>query len=182
MIRRNILRAACISRTQRLNQQSKTFATILDTHVSLGQQTSSHFLAKRGNGSLTQSNHIPFIKTDIPASRYHDLADETMEHLLTSLEEIVEAPDADESWEVDYSSGVLTLRLGEHGTYVINKQPPNKQIWLSSPTSGPKRFDYTESSPREKPEWFYSRDGKTLKTLMEEELATILGKPVHLDM
>lgn len=30
-------------------------------------------------------------------------------------------------------SGVLTLKLGLHGTYVINKQPPNKQIWLSSP-------------------------------------------------
>jgi frataxin len=30
-------------------------------------------------------------------------------------------------------SGVLTLNLGTHGTYVINKQPPNKQIWLSSP-------------------------------------------------
>jgi hypothetical protein len=30
-------------------------------------------------------------------------------------------------------SGVLTLDLGQHGTYVINKQPPNKQIWLSSP-------------------------------------------------
>ena len=30
-------------------------------------------------------------------------------------------------------SGVLTLKLGNKGTYVINKQPPNKQIWLSSP-------------------------------------------------
>ena len=30
-------------------------------------------------------------------------------------------------------SGVLTLTLGDNGTYVINKQPPNKQIWLSSP-------------------------------------------------
>ena len=30
-------------------------------------------------------------------------------------------------------SGVLTLKLGSKGTYVINKQPPNKQIWLSSP-------------------------------------------------
>ena len=27
------------------------------------------------------------------------------------------------------------------GTYVINKQTPNKQIWLSSPISGPKRYD-----------------------------------------
>lgn len=33
-------------------------------------------------------------------------------------------------------SGVLTLKLPDgHGTYVINKQPPNKQIWLSSPSS-----------------------------------------------
>lgn len=32
-------------------------------------------------------------------------------------------------------SGVLTVNVGgDHGTYVINKQTPNKQIWLSSPT------------------------------------------------
>ena len=31
-------------------------------------------------------------------------------------------------------SGVLTVKVGDHGTYVINKQTPNKQIWLSSPT------------------------------------------------
>jgi len=29
--------------------------------------------------------------------------------------------------------GVLTVKLGEHGTYVINKQAPNRQMWLSSP-------------------------------------------------
>lgn len=33
----------------------------------------------------------------------------------------------------DGQSGVLTLRMGSAGTYVINKQPPNQQIWLSSP-------------------------------------------------
>ena len=31
-------------------------------------------------------------------------------------------------------SGVMTINFGsKHGTYVLNKQPPNKQIWLSSP-------------------------------------------------
>ena len=30
------------------------------------------------------------------------------------------------------------------GTYVLNKQPPNKQIWLSSPVSGPKRYDWVD--------------------------------------
>jgi frataxin len=34
---------------------------------------------------------------------------------------------------ISLKSGVLTLQLGDKGTYVINKQPPNKQIWLSSP-------------------------------------------------
>jgi len=29
--------------------------------------------------------------------------------------------------------GVLTLQLGKPGTYVINKQAPNKQVWWSSP-------------------------------------------------
>jgi frataxin-like iron-binding protein CyaY len=29
---------------------------------------------------------------------------------------------------------MLFYRLGDHGTYVINKQTPNRQIWLSSPT------------------------------------------------
>jgi frataxin len=29
--------------------------------------------------------------------------------------------------------GVLTIRLGDKGTYVINKQTPNRQLWFSSP-------------------------------------------------
>lgn len=35
---------------------------------------------------------------------------------------------------------MLSLVLPPNGTYVINKQPPNKQIWLSSPVSGPDRY------------------------------------------
>ena len=38
--------------------------------------------------------------------------------------------------------GVLTVRLGDFGTYVINKQTPNRQIWMSSPLSGPVRYDW----------------------------------------
>ena len=43
---------------------------------------------------------------------------------------------------MEYSAGVLTLVVEGVGTYVLNKQPPNKQIWLSSPVSGPKRYDW----------------------------------------
>lgn len=85
----------------------------------------------------------------LPMERYHALSEATMESLLESLESLVDDV-ADSSYEVEYhvraeafrpgsfwlfgcQSGVLTLKLADKGTYVINKQPPNKQIWLSSP-------------------------------------------------
>lgn len=111
----------------------------------------------------------------ISTAEYHAFSDETMEALLTSLESLVDEA-ANAAYEVEYSSGVLTLKLGENGTYVINKQPPNKQIWLSSPKSGPKRYDYDAEGGR----WIYARDGQSLGKLLEEELSTAFDKEVRL--
>ena len=42
---------------------------------------------------------------------------------------------------MEVASGVLTVRLGGgRGTYVLNRQTPNRQLWVSSPVSGPLRF------------------------------------------
>ncbi|KAG8976490.1 Mitochondrial chaperone Frataxin [Tulasnella sp. 425] len=125
--------------------------------------------------TFTSSSRTNYEKGELSMSKYHELADESMDRLLESLEEIVETAEGAEDWEVDYSSGVLTLKAGEHGTYVINKQPPNMQIWLSSPTSGPKRYDYSNDDGGV---WFYTRDNKSLKSLLEEEIKAILGSPV----
>nr|XP_029120957.1 uncharacterized protein LOC105046968 isoform X3 [Elaeis guineensis] len=38
-----------------------------------------------------------------------------------------------DGYDIDYGNQVLTLKLGSLGTYVINNQTPNRQIWLSSP-------------------------------------------------
>lgn len=46
---------------------------------------------------------------------------------------------------MEFSAGVLTVYIDGKGTWVINKQPPNRQIWLSSPVSGPRRFDWVEA-------------------------------------
>jgi frataxin len=84
----------------------------------------------------------------------------------------------------------MNLSLGAHGIYVINKQPPNKQIWLSSPfrcvlvshwhilhtntlRSGPKRFDWDPEAEA----WIYSRDGTSLRTLLSTELAEVFSLP-----
>jgi frataxin len=52
---------------------------------------------------------------------------------------------------------------------VINKQAPNKQIWLSSPISGPKRYDIINGR------WTYSHDGLALHDLLTEEFSKHLG-------
>jgi frataxin len=89
--------------------------------------------------------------SDLSTGEYHKVADHTLEEILEVLETIGDERDID-GFDVEYSvsscmsltyelnwfltlqqQGVLTLKLGSKGTYVLNKQPPNKQIWLSSP-------------------------------------------------
>ena len=68
------------------------------------------------------------------------------------------------------------MGISSKGTYVINKQPPNKQIWLSSPITGPKRFDWVMKDGMQQKEgtgegdWIYLRDGTSLTDLLRDEL------------
>lgn len=78
--------------------------------------------------------------------------------------------------DAELSLGVMTLSVGEGKTYVINKQPPNKQIWLSSPISGPKRYDLIGGK------WITLRDNTALTDLLEEELLEELGTKVVLEL
>lgn len=102
-----------------------------------------------------------------------------MSRLLVELEELQEDR---EDVDVEYSAGVLNLVFPPNGTYVINKQPPNKQIWLSSPISGPKRYDWVllgegqdQKEGGGKGEWIYLRDGSTLTGLMRKEVGIDLA-------
>lgn len=98
-------------------------------------------------------------------------------------------------------AGVMTISHPSKGEYVINKQPPNKQIWLSSPVSGPKRFDWvvvTQSSTdsmnaKQDTEgstgalgddgslgggrWIYLRDGSSLTDILKDELDITISSP-----
>jgi frataxin len=94
---------------------------------------------------------------------YHNVADETLHSIQDAVEDYLEdnfdsvvtgkKDDEEDIPEVNYASGVLTIYLPPHGTYVINKQTPNQQIWWSSPISGPRRYDYNEIMKR----WVNSR-------------------------
>lgn len=78
-------------------------------------------------------------------------------------------------------AGVITITIAPIGTYVINKQPPNKEIWLSSPISGPKRYGYfiekDSQGKTEEGKWLYYRDLTTLRELLLEETGVDLEAP-----
>ncbi|KAH9949022.1 Frataxin [Amylocystis lapponica] len=115
------------------------------------------------------------VHSDLSIETYHQLSDATMDSLLGTLEDLIDSIDRPD-YEVEYSSGVLTLKLGDKGTYVINKQPPNKQIWLSSPLSGPKRYDYSVKQD----DWVYERDGRSMGELLNRELSSAFEQEVDL--
>ena len=104
---------------------------------------------------------------------YEKTANETLESLTERFDYMSEelgdlVPD---DFDVSFSNGVLNVKLGANrGTYVLNKQTPNLQIWLSSPVSGPKRFDFDNGH------WVYKRTGQSLHALLESELSDTFGK------
>jgi frataxin len=71
-------------------------------------------------------------------------------------------------------SGVLNLSLPPHGHYVVNKQPPNQQIWISSPISGPSRFGYSGQTSGGGTWVHHRREGVTLGALLDKEIKDIL--------
>ena len=102
-------------------------------------------------------------------SEYHTTADETLEDIQDAVEEALEDKGVPE-FEVTYASGVLTMVFPPHGTWVLNKQTPNQQIWWSSPISGPRRYEYEDD------EWVYTRDDShsmTLTQALQEEIKEI---------
>jgi frataxin len=146
------------------------------------------------NPPLRQSedSENPTVPTDIPTTEFHERADEYLNELVERLEEAQEKnPDIEVEYSVGYlhkarlrdyanrrQAGVLRVDfISKQLSYVLNKQPPNKQIWLSSPISGPKRFDWVVLQEGQNAkegggsgDWIYLRDGTSLTDIIRKEL------------
>ena len=70
---------------------------------------------------------------------FYQVSEETLQSLEDKFEELLECHPGMTNSDVSLANGVLTVDIPETGIYVINKQTPNNQIWLSSPISGPAR-------------------------------------------
>ncbi|KAI0908563.1 mitochondrial chaperone Frataxin [Ustulina deusta] len=153
------IRQLAFSRSQVLNARS-TLRSPFSTSQHLTKPLSSNELKTARPANITDEE-------------FHKLADEYIENLLAEYEKM---QDKRTDIDVEYSSGVMNLTIDDIGTYVINKQPPNRQIWLSSPSSGPKRYDWviiSEGQDQKQDtatgDWIYLRDGSSLSSLLLEE-------------
>ncbi|KAL4872941.1 hypothetical protein BDV12DRAFT_161023 [Aspergillus spectabilis] len=117
---------------------------------------------------------------------FHEYSEHYLDVLLTEIESVQEEGS---DIEAEYSAGVLNISVPGIGTYVLNKQPPNKQIWLSSPVSGPKRYDWVlegdqmhekqDTRPFTNGQWICLRDDSNLTHLLNEELGLSLPEDVY---
>ncbi|XP_060093414.1 frataxin, mitochondrial isoform X1 [Heteronotia binoei] len=158
-----------------------------------GKIATSSFLYSRPDSRYHSVDHVLMVKTktvqlmclrcvgmvndksSLDETTYEKLAEETLESLMDFFEDLADKHFIPEDYDVSFGTGVLTVKLGGNmGTYVINKQTPNKQIWLSSPTSGPKRYDWTGEN------WVYSHDGVSLHELLTKELSVALKTKLDL--
>jgi frataxin len=101
---------------------------------------------------------------------FHRIAEKT----ISGLAEIIDVDLGDEI-DVEEQNEILTLVLPDGGQYIINKNAPLKQIWLSSPRSGAWHFDWDAAAER----WRSTRGEKiALDDLLIGELEAITGTKV----
>lgn len=112
-----------------------------------------------------------------PEADYHKVADETLDELIDLVGKLEsELDDVD----ITLSMGVLNINLGEkfqNKAWVINKQTPNRQVWWSSPLSGPRRYEYDgKENGQQSTRWKFTRDAsQSLQANLRDELRKVTG-------
>eukprot|EP00468_Gymnochlora_sp_CCMP2014_P000373 CAMPEP_0167744644 /NCGR_PEP_ID=MMETSP0110_2-20121227/2706_1 /TAXON_ID=629695 /ORGANISM="Gymnochlora sp., Strain CCMP2014" /LENGTH=131 /DNA_ID=CAMNT_0007629189 /DNA_START=90 /DNA_END=485 /DNA_ORIENTATION=+ len=103
-----------------------------------------------------------------------DEFDKRVDALMDILEDTLD-DDSLPTDDLEYSSGVMSLVLKDKGVWIINKHSASGQVWLSSPVSGPSKFDYVP----EKEKWISEREDKReLYELLDTELSEAIGRPI----
>lgn len=130
--------------------------------------------------------------SSLSEAAFHDVADRTLDALTDVLDEIEDSSSstgiASDEVDITCSQGVLTACLGEAaGTWVLNKQTPNRQIWWSSPLSGPKRFEWHDDTQADTPvvtngRWLVTRgEPVELGSLLADEMLDAFGVELEFD-
>lgn len=125
------------------------------------------FLTKLGNKIPPRNITLGLAKKfKIDNETYLKEVDRFMEEIFEQIDE-KELPIAD---NISLASGVLNMTFSGNKNYVINIQRPNQQIWLSSPFSGPQRFEFDQQQRK----WLNVRNHKDLVAILNDEINQML--------
>ena len=142
-----------------------------------------------GNGSSNNTNTTNTKTTLMAATTKRQIQTErefltivtnTLQTIHDTVDGVLDEQTFITDYEISLSQGVLTMKFPPHGTWVLNQQTPNCQIWWSSPLSGPKRFEYDDTDQL----WFSTKDGLNLGHALAEEIHHIYPDldPIELDV
>lgn len=70
--------------------------------------------------------------------------------------------------ECELSEGVLKIQSETHGIFIINRNIPRQELWLSSPFSGGAHFSYSGQ------EWLNTRTQEPFEPLLFKELDQLM--------
>eukprot|EP01080_Neovahlkampfia_damariscottae_P008951 gene8951-900_t len=113
--------------------------------------------------------------TSLGLKEYQKLINQTIESISDQAEEIIEESNM-EDYDIVLSEGVLQIQISKVGTYVISRQTPSRELWLSSPRSGPWHYKYNEN------EWICTREGENkFYERMNEEFSKIFNKTIKFE-
>lgn len=148
---------------------------ITNSFIKASSSSQKLLISQIKNSQIRISVPCKLFSTPVDDHTYLYLTNETLEGLNDRFSEIIEDHEKLCGGDTTLADGVLTVKLAEFGTYVVNKQTPNKQIWLSSPVSGPARYDL-ESAGEDLGCWVYKHTGETLHSLLDREIGELVGE------
>lgn len=100
-------------------------------------------------------------------SRFHHIADALLLDVIDKVDD-----ELGDDLDADLQGGILTIHVSDGGQFILNKNAPLRQLWLSSPVSGAAHFDYDEAAGI----WLSTRDRSlSLLDMLGRELALKTG-------
>ena len=98
---------------------------------------------------------------DMTEDEYNNIANQLLDDILEKLEF---EEDSRDSYEVNASGDGVIHVVQPAGTWVLNKQTPSRQIWLSSPLTGPTHYKLAGD------EWVCTKDDHRMVDRLREQL------------
>lgn len=100
---------------------------------------------------------------------FFSLAQETLKQISDNLEDLMEKKEIPYDLDIEYNGNDILEIKCISGTYVININNSIKEIWLSSPISGPDHFKHKQKK------WTSKKSKKNLHILLNDEFKKLFN-------